>query len=1100
MTVNLLNNSIFKSVITLKYTKETYEADYEKYCKPRLLPINKLITKINQTIAIITLITCIILFFSEFSGILTYKGYSDPINHKDIKKYKFITSSIKLAIVDIIIFFIIKEMIPTKQIENADKLNKLIYFLNYLLLGFSFHIFAGIIRSFFLSTSELLIFIQGMSILLRSSIIFYNKGNWLLNLFSSLFLIMFQILLLVKIHDHVNQSLKNYIITDSVFLMFMVALAYLSEYIDRVTFFSENKNKLQKEHLNDIINNIQQGFIVFKSSEGLKFANKSAERIFAKAIVENKGLYSLFNNNINLNASQEDLLNHFNLEKSYEKSFIKLFSHITNINPDLPKELYSYFNRFVKTKYNSSKDINSFFSLEELAKVIEINNINIQLANFVKIGNLICKSENISSNIIEQPSKEYEIHFRNIKIDEENYFEFILSDISDIIMNERKLTMNSCKYNYLSKIAHEINNPICSILELSDEIIKESNKRDILDNKNVIENLYSDNNQLSVSPNEAIFDKSKNNSPINNCSQINFENISYSAKYINNICNFMNYLIQDFLLTSSFNEFCIVCEKATNLCIECNQYSKCIICNTCGYCSKAKNNSLFNYNKSILNCVNVFQTKNELEDNNTFKIESNLNPQESSQKINNNEDYFNSIIFNLLYHIYYKNKHNTVYITSKYSNLSLSMLKEYYSFEIIEATNLDLFKISTSSKLYSYDEYSKYKNISDNYEKYVHLYNAYILSKKLGSDSLFIEVNEGGTKYSFNAKNYEYLDTISTNLIKKVSSKFSLKNRRKRATSKLRKKQTSKSLVNFSENVKIVNDPDNTPLPKIKKSGSFKHLDWLNIKKNKGKEENDDDSDVFDNNSQKSFDFLTDPFKESTMKINIKKNKKEKTSADKDKENHEIIQEKEAMLEKEAKKDNSSSSEEKSLKVEDVIENDDISVKTEIFENYKITHVGSLENLFSATRKQNQDSNTGSINEKELVDLDKLTDVLIHSSVNLESKENQEIQGSLSKTEQKDSPMELLNKNYKADVQKFSTCKSLTFEKNQKGSTFQSKNSLQKMIPEKNIKNISTSGNLTNNIFYPTFQSMQKFIYKDKGGVSHQITNNGDQEASINYR
>ncbi len=345
---------------------------------------------------------------------------------------------------------------------------------------------------------------------------------------------------------------------------------------------------------------------------------------------------------------------------------------------------------------------------------------------------------------------------RLVAIDDQPYLEFVFTDITQILLTERKTTINSCKNNYLAKIAHEVSNPLCLILQLSEDI-KEETKKQIQIKSDIISNCSESLNNLS--------------------NEVDFTKIRLCSKNITNICNLMNYLMQDFFLTSSFDEFCIVCEKTINLCAKCGKAVVCILCNVCQYCRNLKNHRIFNYLELIHNCVNVFHTKKQLEGRD-FKIAVSDPPNQKdyAKKINNNEDYLSSLIFNLLYLIYKKNKSKEVYIKSNYLNYTDQIDGGQYCFEIIETNNLNLFKNSMINKYYSYDEYMRNKSITSNYETMVHLYNAFILSRKLGSDNLFIEVNEGGIKYSLNAKNYEktHLSLRDSKKVEEGSSKFFL--------------------------------------------------------------------------------------------------------------------------------------------------------------------------------------------------------------------------------------------------------------------------------------------------------------------------------------
>ena len=956
--------SKYSSRLSLKFTKDSYEKEYEKFCKSSVVTKNLNITSINILSSAFALIMCIIIALYDFHDVfITYFFYSAEevcLNRKcNTPKTRFIISTTTMAVFDLFVLIFVKTKLCVVCTKDSVYCNNAIFFINYIFVGFSFHILAGILRSYFLSASDLLIFIQGISIIFRLVIIYYDtNSSWRFKSVSTLILIIAQIYLLTKMHRHVNPILNSYLINDSGFLVLMIGLAYIKENVDRLRFLSILKSKLVSDQLFDIINNIQQGIIIYRPRLGLKYVNKCAEGIFEKIrqsifLGAKKGSLSMFSNNSSTNLSKEEKDFYLILEKKYEEDFINIFSKFKTVNQDLPTDYFNFFNRFTK---NSNQEK---FTIDELAKLIESNSN--ELKSFTKLGNINIDNANASSDFTDYAVQEFEVQIRNISLDEEVYTEFILSDISHIILKERKSTVNSCKANYLSKIAHEINNPLCSILELSDEVIRESNKMIDLEGNEV--NLYKDDKDYKdikeYKESKEAYEISMGSSLI---SAVNFDNISYCSKYISGICNFMNFLIQDFLLTSSFNEFCIVCEKTTAFCLVCLQNSKCVVCNMCDYCNKLKKNSTFNYNKTIQNCIKVFLTKNELEGN-QIKIDTNLNSEEASQKINNCQDYFNSIIFNLYYHIYYKNKNFDMVINSKFTNqtglhieeLSPSnlkyagiLIKGQYTFEIIETINLNLFKSSINSKIYTFEEYTKNKKISTDYEKLVHLYNAYVLARKLGSETLFIEVNEGGIKYSFNVKNHEVHGVFVNNRENTVkeNSKFHLRPKKKLFSSiknilkrtEKKRNQRTKSLNLESKESKKVRTNDAELLNDSR--------EYCNDNKNKDNDKN---------TNSITFNIISNHNQPNNKEKKSKILKKINTAEDKLCKDYNLILDDEDIYKGNISSSSVENDNQSSFIGNEAILNDSESVKTEIFEDYKVTHLGSLKKFFKGLNFDNDD-------------------------------------------------------------------------------------------------------------------------------------------------
>jgi len=392
---------------------------------------------------------------------------------------------------------------------------------------------------------------------------------------------------------------------------------------------------------------MNQGLFIFNIKNGITFVNRYIQKIILKN-GDNDYVYKssdIFHYDYSLNCVnggfyQEIIENRDNMEnmehvdgkdnrentnKEYFQNKInKLFSKFKYINPTLNNNISDY----IKTLSEGE------FDLGEFIKSIEKEKSNMfsvfPNSEFIYLGMVYWQYEdpNFIFNKIEPLNYGLELRIRRIDEDREISYQFLLTDVTKAIKIEKKNTINLCKSNFLEKIAHEIRNPLCSILELSDEIdtkVEELKKENLLTTDHV-------------------------------------NDINISTKYIRNITKLMNYIIQDFSISSNISELCLICDKTQDLCNICQNFSKCSICKSCYNCNENKNQH-FDYNTKIKECIEVFKTKNEVDgkvllDYQIEVVNNNEVIEDSCSYDNyimvNNIDYFMSIIFNLLYYIYNK--------------------------------------------------------------------------------------------------------------------------------------------------------------------------------------------------------------------------------------------------------------------------------------------------------------------------------------------------------------------------------------------------------------------------------------------------------------
>jgi len=404
-------------------------------------------------------------------------------------------------------------------------------------------------------------------------------------------------------------------------------------YIKAIIFNEEKIEKLRKEKSKsekakikyfDIINHLNQGLLIFNISKGITFINK-----FILKIIKRNDDYQLNQSSTDIiKFKDEQIDNDKHDQQLIQERINKLISKIKSINPKLQNKVSEYI--------ENSRDNN--FNLKTFLQIVEENKtIFTSEENFLYIGIVYWKNRNQKFILhdIDPLNYELELRIRRVVTNDEITYQLLLTDITKAIEFEKKDVINKYKANFLEKIAHEIRNPLCAILELSEEIDVRSNE---------------------------LFDSTDKQS----------EELKCLTKFIRNISKLMNYIIQDFSITSTIDDWCITCNKEKEYCNACLMLSKCKTCKKCLYCNDLRNQQ-FKYADKIKECVSVFETKNEIDQKDPEIIYdcSNLKDETHIPEILNNLDYFKSIIFNLLYYINNKDKRkNHIFFKSKFCKIN----------------------------------------------------------------------------------------------------------------------------------------------------------------------------------------------------------------------------------------------------------------------------------------------------------------------------------------------------------------------------------------------------------------------------------------------
>jgi hypothetical protein len=200
---------------------------------------------------------------------------------------------------------------------------------------------------------------------------------------------------------------------------------------------------------------------------------------------------------------------------------------------------------------------------------------------------------------------EFELLARTYTMEEngKKRVDLILNDITHSASRARNSASSTCRSLYLAKTSHELKNPLSSIIELVDTIEENAKKQ------NMEKEILKD---------------------INN---------------IKNYCEKIKYFINNFNIFSMFLDKCKKCSKyPCSFCIK-NEY--CLKCNTCSYCENS-NKTNINATDLTTSIVNLFNAENKI-----LQAGYNIKLISSNHRLYAlaNEQYFKSIMFNLIYQI-----------------------------------------------------------------------------------------------------------------------------------------------------------------------------------------------------------------------------------------------------------------------------------------------------------------------------------------------------------------------------------------------------------------------------------------------------------------
>jgi CheY-like chemotaxis protein len=407
---------------------------------------------------------------------------------------------------------------------------------------------------------------------------------------------------------------------------------------------------------------------------------------------------------------------------------------------------------------------NSNFSLDKLTEKIKENLFNFNsnnsnsnlnnsfnekisekgFANFLILGNIEIENLNIfnsdhnhnhnfnsppkdDKNILTSSTKKFQISFRLIDHEEERglYLEMMFNDVSKVTQLERERTVDDCRSLYLSKVAHELKNPLSSLVELQEDI-KDTTANE---RKNKLKHFVRSNSNILTQV-DSLADHSKL------------------------ICKIMEMFLKDFSVFANLKESCLMdCDPGVK-CIQCKYPKVCRKCSVCNNCEENKF-TFFNYNELVSSCLDSFKQLSVFE-NKKIKIEH--FHAENKNYNNNNNNNFN---YNCDYNNQLETNNNVNNLNEKTlsCNVNKNYLNNNYAFN--QNQNIKSTEITNSASNNKYNYSLTVNNVpnscrnNDHHRKgsdYNENFNLNVKDKEKEKDNVNITQNNNNNLNIFNPK------------------------------------------------------------------------------------------------------------------------------------------------------------------------------------------------------------------------------------------------------------------------------------------------------------------------------------------------------------
>jgi signal transduction histidine kinase/CheY-like chemotaxis protein len=374
------------------------------------------------------------------------------------------------------------------------KVQKSIGYLVFLAIGFPFYHTRNLASEIYSEVADMLTLIKFFEITTRSLMTFCE----LITFLDSIFVCSTTLLATMTFYLNQNNS-ANRILPNSAILLFQILLSYIKT--------RSNKEKLfylwgliEKNRYKNIFENMKSYFLYF-SNKKIKFLN----HIFVETLMKNKKIKNIPRNNTDI-ISNLIISNSNNLAHLKKTSSFKNFENTKKTEDDSDtlflKEKSLEVLRIIFENLKINESIRESEPCDSFLSVGSKNLENFSLDNFLTKAKGIYLQKDLKENFMflgykemllssdEDPTlskfekKKYEVYFRTIIREEEEY-EVIFNDISEIKLIEEKSAELKYKSLFLSKVAHEFKNPLICISELVNELktLSKSTNKSTFNNK-----------------------------------------------------------------------------------------------------------------------------------------------------------------------------------------------------------------------------------------------------------------------------------------------------------------------------------------------------------------------------------------------------------------------------------------------------------------------------------------------------------------------------------------------------------------------------------------------------------------------------------------
>jgi CheY-like chemotaxis protein len=722
----------FLNTYTLNFINSSYEKNYEIVSKRANKKINNLVGMVEVFFSLLILTWVLILCFQTQSinyknGIIVskidgkeilnnhslyYNSYKVTNLEGVMIKGNFIENVRKTLFLErCLVFSVISSFsqILTTYISkhsNNYYLQKILFCLLFSFLGFNFHIFSGILQSFYKLDPGPIFVVVASQVFFRMVVVINSKINWYYIFYTCLISLCFEWTFFYLIHYRSHSVLSFYLLVNTLVYLASTVLAYYTDNKSKKEYYLLQRINFDRDYLMNFLYYMSQGYFTMNESD-LLFVNKSMDKvikIFLTKLNRDYPIMMKLDEDIESdNTFLTDNKYSSNVKMHTKENIENIIENLSEINENLPKEILAVFERTNGAESNIKK---GSFSLSKFSKAVRSSNVYqtyVENSKFEHLG--IITLQTMEDNL--ERKRKFSVMFRLMQHgDSKDYLEFLFSDVTQIVHDERERAVTSCRSIYLSKIAHEFKNPLSSQIELACSI-----NDDIKPIVSEISNKIIKKTDHSIA-----------------------------------ICHNMNYLLKDFSILTSLKSPC----KCGNLinCTLCNKYTYCKKCLSCWNCHDVPTD-YFDVSPILINFLSGFTRLSEFENKEIY-----LDFEVKSVLINTKKSYLESILFNIISHCYKRGSKGII-------SLYLIENKDNLTFKLIDSgPKLDLKYINELMENERIEDGGRYSDtFFEKFNKHFHIYVVISLIRRIGS-YLNIESSQSKSIYSFSVDSHPRMSNV----------------------------------------------------------------------------------------------------------------------------------------------------------------------------------------------------------------------------------------------------------------------------------------------------------------------------------------------------